>query len=88
MNLNVWDANGRPLVRSDVFPVDPKANVSASPVAGANSFTREQAQAAIEKRGYSRVSRLELNDKGVWGAWAMRYGQPVHVTLDFQGNVN
>jgi two-component system NtrC family sensor kinase len=28
VNLNVWDASGRPLARSDIYPVDPKANVS------------------------------------------------------------
>ncbi len=28
VNLNVWGADGRPLVRSDIFPVDPNANVS------------------------------------------------------------
>ncbi len=28
VNLNVWDAGGRPLVRSDIFPVDPNAIVA------------------------------------------------------------
>ncbi|HWH84683.1 MAG TPA: ATP-binding protein [Burkholderiaceae bacterium] len=28
VNLNIWDAKGRPLVRSDVFPVNPAASVA------------------------------------------------------------
>jgi two-component system NtrC family sensor kinase len=28
VNLNIWDAQGRPIARSDVFPVDPKASVA------------------------------------------------------------
>jgi two-component system NtrC family sensor kinase len=28
VNLNVWDANGQPLARSDIYPVNPSANVS------------------------------------------------------------
>jgi hypothetical protein len=67
---------------------NPQANVSGSPVAGANSFTKEQAQAQIEKRGFTRVSGLVLDDKGIWRGQAMRNGQSVPVTLDFQGNVN
>jgi two-component system NtrC family sensor kinase len=28
VNLNVWDANGQPLARSDIYPVSPSSNVS------------------------------------------------------------
>ncbi|HET7794364.1 MAG TPA: ATP-binding protein [Rhizobacter sp.] len=28
LNLNVWDAEGRPIARSDIFPVDPAASVA------------------------------------------------------------
>ena len=41
VNLNVWDANGRPLVRNDIFPVDPAANVSD------RAYFREQKAAAL-----------------------------------------
>ena len=83
-------ALAQPAVPSPANPAvkDPQANSSARPVAGANSFTKDQAQAQIEKRGFTRVTRLALDDKGVWRGWALKYGQPVPVTLDFQGNVN
>ena len=28
VNLNIWDADGKPIARSDVYPVDPLANVA------------------------------------------------------------
>ncbi|MDY0748604.1 ATP-binding protein [Paucibacter sp. R3-3] len=31
VNLNVWDADGTPIVRSDVYPVDPQASVGDRP---------------------------------------------------------
>ena len=41
------------------------ANVSSKPVAGANSFTMGQAKAAIQARGYTRVSSLKKDQEGV-----------------------
>jgi hypothetical protein len=64
-----------------------EGNNSATPVAGANSFTEGQAKARIESRGYSNVSSLAKDDKGVWRGKAMKDGKEVNVSLDFQGNV-
>jgi len=62
-------------------------NNSENPVAGANSFTRGQAKARIEKRGYTNVSGLKKDDSGVWQGKAAKDGKPVSVSIDFQGNV-
>jgi hypothetical protein len=63
-------------------------NNPGAPVAGANSFTEGQAKSRIESKGYTNVSGLKKDDKGVWrGIIAMRDGKSVDVSLDFEGNV-
>jgi len=59
----------------------------AAPVEGRNSFTEGQAKSRIEEKGFSGVSGLQKDDNGVWRGKAMRNGQTVDVSLDFQGNV-
>jgi hypothetical protein len=75
------DAN-TPAVTTPDTPRNPNA-----PVEGANSFTEGQAKSRIEKEGYSNVSGLTKDDKGVWRGTAMQGGKQVNVSLDFQGNV-
>lgn len=58
-----------------------------APVAGHNSFTQAQAKERMEKAGYSGVTALKLDDKGVWQSSAMKDGKSVSVTLDYQGNI-
>jgi hypothetical protein len=62
-------------------------NNPGAPVAGANSFTERQAKSRIESKGYTNVSGLKKDDKGVWRCTAMSAGKSVDVSLDFQGNV-
>ena len=62
-------------------------NNPGAPVAGANSFTEGQAKSRIESKGFSNVSGLKKDDKGVWRGTAMRGGKSVDVSLDFEGNV-
>ena len=56
-------------------------------VAGANSFTEGQAKSRFESKGYTNVSGLKKDDKGVWRGTAMSNGKSVDVSLDFEGNV-
>ena len=58
-----------------------------APVAGANSFTESQAKSRIEKMGFGNVTDLKKDDNGVWRGRAMRSGQTVDVSVDYQGNV-
>src|ERR1700733_12064735 len=62
-------------------------NNPGAPVAGANSFTEGQAKSRIESNGFSNVSGLKKDDKGVWRGTAVRDGKSVDVSLDFEGNV-
>jgi microcystin-dependent protein len=58
-----------------------------APVEGANSFTEAQAKDRIAEAGYTGVSALKLDDKGVWRGTAMKNGTSTPVGLDYQGNV-
>jgi hypothetical protein len=57
------------------------------PVAGANSFTEDQAQDRIQKAGFTDVKGLKKDDQGIWRATAKQGDKQVNVALDFQGNV-
>ena len=63
-------------------------NNSATPVKGANSFTRDQAQKQIEAKGYTHVAGLAKDKDGVWRGTAERNGASGPVSVDYQGNVN
>jgi hypothetical protein len=63
-------------------------NNSATPVAGANSFTMGQAKSQIEAKGYTRVANLKKDENGVWRGTAVKDGKAGPVSVDYQGNVN
>lgn len=56
-------------------------------VEGENSFTEDQAKSRIADAGYTDVSALKLDDKGIWRATASKGGKSMSVGLDYQGNV-
>src|SRR3954451_20843839 len=58
-----------------------------APLAGANSFTEGQAKSRIENMGFANVTDLKKDDNGVWRGRAMKSGQTVDVSVDYQGNV-
>jgi hypothetical protein len=58
-----------------------------APVEGKNSFTESQAKDRIAAAGFTEVSALKLDDKGVWRGTAMKDGKSTPVGLDYQGNV-
>jgi hypothetical protein len=58
-----------------------------APVQGRNSFTQGEVRSRIEKYGYTNVTGLKKDDNGVWRGQAMKKGQQVDVSLDYQGNV-
>lgn len=57
------------------------------PLAGANSFTEEQARDRIAKAGFADVKALKKDDQGVWRGEASKSGAQVSVALDYRGNV-
>jgi putative membrane protein len=58
-----------------------------APVAGANSFTEDQARSQIAEAGYTDVSALAKDDNGIWRGKASKDGTVHDVQVDFQGNV-
>ena len=58
-----------------------------APVEGANSFTEGQAKSRLEAAGYTDVTALKLDDKGIWQASAKKDAKSVMVGLDYQGNI-
>lgn len=91
-----------PLLGGSVFAqttttVPPMAPAASAPAAsatvpggapGANSFTEAQARSRLEQNGYSAVSALVKNDKGVWRGTAMRNGATVSVGVDYKGDIS
>lgn len=63
-------------------------NNSNMPVKGANSFTMGEARSHLVAQGYTGVSALKKDNAGVWRGTAMKDGQRMHVSVDYQGNVN
>jgi hypothetical protein len=63
-------------------------NNSDAPVAGRNSFTEGQAKSKIEQAGYTKVTTLKKDNKGVWRGKASKGGSSTSVSVDFEGNVN
>jgi len=70
-----------PAVKTD------ESNNSSMPVKGANSFSMSEARSHIMRKGYTHVSGLKKDNDGVWRGTAMKAGQQVSVSIDYQGNV-
>ena len=58
-----------------------------APLSGANSFTETQAQDRAIAHGFSAISKLTKDDKGIWRGTATRDGKQVKVAIDYKGNV-
>ena len=54
---------------------------------GANSFTESQAKQRIADAGYSEISALAKDDKGIWRGTAKKGDAELNVAVDFKGNV-
>lgn len=74
---------------SEKLPNQAPANVDSAkaPLEGANSFTEAQAKQRIVDAGYTGVSALAKDDRGVWRGTAMKSGKSASVAVDFKGNV-
>ena len=69
------------------FEFPNKAN-SKNGSEGANKLDEDQAKLRIEAKGYSDVSGLEKDSRGIWrGNARMKDGRSVYVTLDLEGNI-
>jgi opacity protein-like surface antigen len=58
-----------------------------APVQGRSSFTEGEAKSRIEKKGLTDVGQLTKDNDGVWRGRAIKDGNRVDVSVDYQGNV-
>ncbi len=58
-----------------------------SPAAGNNSFTEGQAEGHLTNAGYSNVTEMTQDEKGVWHGKATKNGKTTAVSVDYQGSV-
>ena len=79
------DASTESSTKPAVAPTDTTG--AGAPLAGANSFTEDQAKGRIEDAGFSEVTELKKDDQGVWRGQATKDGKKTPVALDYQGNV-
>jgi hypothetical protein len=71
---------------SAISPVGSSSNPKAEP--GSDILNQDQAKARIVAKGYSNVSELHKDDRGIWqGKAIMKDGRPVAVILDLEGNI-
>lgn len=54
---------------------------------GANSFTEDQARGRLADAGYTGITKLAKDKKGVWRGTASKGGAQGQVGLDYKGNV-
>ncbi|MBA3482656.1 MAG: hypothetical protein H0T51_12655 [Pirellulales bacterium] len=71
--------------KADVFTT--AAVDEGAPLEGANSFTEEQARDRAVSSGFSDVSALTKDDKGIWRGTATKDGKAGNVAIDYKGNV-
>jgi len=58
-----------------------------APLEGANSFTENQAKDRVVAAGFSNVSALTKDEKGIWRGTAVKDGKTVNIAVDYKGNV-
>lgn len=69
-------------------PAPPSPALPGGRSSTGSAFTTDQAKSQIEAAGYSNVSGLRKDPKGVWRGNAIKDGMTVNVTLDADGKVD
>jgi hypothetical protein len=68
--------------------LEPSLPSSGLPSQTDTAFTTDQAKSQIEAAGYSNVSGLRKDTKGIWRGSAVKDGSTVKVTLDADGKIS
>lgn len=71
--------------KADVFAA--ASTDEGAPLAGANSFTENQAKDRAIAAGFANVSALTKDENGIWRGTASKDGKSVNVAVDYKGNV-
>ena len=67
---------------------DPAPVIHSEEQAAAKIENEDQAKATIESAGFTAVSELKQDDKGMWTARAMKDGMPVQLSLNDEGQIS
>jgi periplasmic protein CpxP/Spy len=62
--------------------------INSEEPAAAKIESEEQAKAKIESEGFTEVSELKENDRGMWTATAMKDGKSVQLSLNAEGQIS
>jgi hypothetical protein len=62
--------------------------ISSEEQAKAKIENEEQAKAKIESEGFTEVSELKQDNKGMWTATAMKDGKPVQLSMNAEGQLS
>lgn len=87
-------ASNEPCSTTTTPPLQTSSPAAATPAAPTersstgSAFTMDQAKSRVEAAGYSNVSGLRKDAKGVWRGNATKDGLTVNVTLDADGKVS
>ncbi len=60
---------------------------ATAPAAGNNSFTEDQAKGHLANAGYTNITGMTQDAKGVWHGQAMKDGKAGPVSVDYQGSI-
>lgn len=58
-----------------------------APLEGANSFTEAQVTSRLQDNGFTDVTGLKLDDKGIWRGKAKYQNAVYNVAVDYRGNI-
>ena len=78
-------ATQHPPIHSE--PATPPTTAAPKLPDAAAVLTEEQAKAKIESEGYTEISGLKKDEKGMWTATAMKEGKPVQLSLNEEGQI-
>jgi hypothetical protein len=73
---------------SQTLPPASEAISPSPPSSAGSAFTADQAKSQIEAAGYSNVSGLRKDSKGIWRGSAVKDGLTANVTLEGDGKVS
>ena len=67
---------------------DPAPVINSEEQAPVKIEDEAQAKAKIESAGFTAVSELKQDDRGMWTATAMKDGMPVQLSLNSEGQIS
>jgi hypothetical protein len=71
--------------KTDIFKL--AASEPGAPLAGANSFTEDQARDRVVANGFATPSAMTKDENGIWRGTSLKEGKSITIAVDYKGNV-